>query len=60
VIDLTPVGCDSTQAVICRNIMMENVDCSTNPTFEKKNTFDLLLDPKLQVSISEKAFTLGI
>ena len=49
IIELTPVPCDATQAVICRQILIGDVDCSTPTTFVKKNTFDLLLDPKLQI-----------
>ena len=48
VINLTPVGCDSIQAVVCRKIIVPEVDCSTQPVFVKKDTFDLLLDPKLK------------
>jgi len=48
VINLTPVGCDSSQAVVCRKIIIADVDCSTHPVFEKKDTFDLLLNPKLK------------
>lgn len=31
-----------------RKIIVADVDCSTNPVFEKKDTFDLLLNPRLK------------
>ena len=48
VMPLTPTDCNAVSAVICRKIIIVDTPCTAQTTFVKKNTFDLLLDPKLK------------
>ena len=43
---VVPADCWSNRPIICQ--AYAKTDCSSNPTYVKKNTFDYLLDPKLQ------------
>ncbi len=58
ILELRLTDCDAHFATICRKAPIAETPCTKNTTFVKKNTLDLILDPKLRsertVAITKK------